>query len=401
MTAVADPAIPDNPAPEDADEGDGRRPTDHRVALAIDLGWRMAELFALNVEYDPVERTCDLLPSRSSFSRHDRLELELLAAAGAVQRLGVDLHQERIEELRELAQHSAARDGAEAGFRSELERCHVALDKALWMRSEAEGRAYELGIMLSDTYNRIFRVYHEHPDEAEREWLEVFGKPRVQILLTLLGNLQSRLDPTAAAVVRDHLNTWRERVHEALAEGDDARAPSEAASGELRSQTIVWRQLLTGDKEPEAFLGPEARARVRDELVHLMWRRYWAGAVALSAALAAAIAAVLVWHLDVGHLYTNDGSGGRAALVTSGLLSVAGAFGITKASINRAIKHDLRTWSRLLWNRALARVVCMETLRLDGVFPLRPPRYKRALLTLATSGPAATAVNRPRTPQPT
>jgi len=400
MTAVDDPAIPDNPAPQDADEGDRRRPTDHRVALAIDLGWRMAELFALNVEYDPVERTCDLLPSRSSFSRRDRLELELLAAAGAIQRLGVDLHEERIEELRELAQHSAARDGAEAGFRDELERCHVALDKALWTRSEAEGRAYELGIMLSDTYNRVFRVYHEHPDEAEREWREVFGMPRVQSLLTLLGNLQSRLDPMAAAVVRDHLNTWRKRVHEALAEGDEARAPSEAASGELRSQTIVWRQLLTGDKEPEAFLGPEARARVRDELLHLMWRRYWAGAVALSATLAAAIAAVLVWHLDVAHLYSNDRSG-HTALVTSGLLSVAGAFGITKASINRAIKHDLRNWSRLLWNRALARIVCTETLRLDDVFPVRPSRCKRALLTLAATAPVPTTANRPRTPQPT
>jgi hypothetical protein len=399
MTAVADPAISQMQAPHDASD-EGRRATDDRVALAIDLGWRMAELFALNVEYEPVERTCHLLPARGSFSRHDRLELELLAAAGTVQRLGVDLQQERIVELCELAQHSAARDGADARFRDELERCHVTLDKALWMRSEAEGRAYELGIMLSDTYNRIFRVYHEQPDAPEREWLEVFGKPRVQVLLTLLGNLQSRLDPTAAAVVRDHLNTWRERVHGALAEGTEARAPSEAASGELRSQTIVWRQLLTGDKEPEAFLGPEARARVRDELLHLMWQRYWAGAVALSAALAAVLAAVLVWHVDVAHLYSDDRSG-RAALVTSGLLSVAGAFGITKASINRAVKHDLRVWSRLLWNRALARVVCTETLRLNDVFPLRPSRRKRALLTLAARAPVATMSNRPHTPQPT
>src|SRR5438093_8128031 len=100
-------------------------------------------------------------------SRRDRLELELLAAVGTATRLGVDLCQNRVEELRELAGRAAARrDGAEDEFREGLERCHVALDKQLWTHSEAEARAYELGIMLSDTYNRICRVYHENPQRA-------------------------------------------------------------------------------------------------------------------------------------------------------------------------------------------------------------------------------------------
>lgn len=360
----------------------------------------MAELFALNVEYEPAERTCDLLPSRNSLSRRDRLELELLAAAGAATRLGVELCQERLEELRELAGRAAARAGAEAEFREALERCHVALDKELWTHSEAEGRAYELGITLSDTYNRICRVYHERPLETREEWLEVFGEPRATSLKTLLDNLQSRLDPGAVTVVRDHVNAWHDRVNEELADRDDAEPPSEAASTHVRSQTMVWRQLLTGDKEPEAFLGPHARARVRDELLRLMWRRYWIWAVALFAALAATSVTLLLLHADIGHWYSNHTR--DAALVTSAIVSLTGALGISKASINKAIRQNLRTWSTLLWNRALARVVCTETLQIDRVFPKAPSRRERALAMLtsrhqAPAGPLRQGDVLPRT----
>ena len=259
------------------------------------------------------------------------------------------------------------------------------LDKQLWTQSEAEARAYELGIMLSDTYNRIFRIYHEHPEAAREEWLAVFSQPRTTNLLTLIDNLQSRLDPGAATVVRDHLIAWRDRVSDALAAGDQPELPTEAASRQVRGQTIVWRQLLTGDKEPEAFLDPHARARVRDELVGLMWQRYWIWAVALFVAFAAGSAALLVLHLDVGGWYSDHTRG--AAIVTSAVVSLTGALGISKASINRAIKQDLRTWSTLLWNRALARVVCMETLRLDEVFPEPASRGKRMLETFTSHRP--------------
>jgi hypothetical protein len=350
--------------------------TEHRVAHAIDLGWRMAELFALNVAYEPGERSRQLLPSRNSLSRRDRLELELLAADGAARRLGVDLCEDHLVELRALADRAAGRDGQESAFREALERCHVALDKSLWTQSEAEGRGYELGIMLSDSYNRICRVYHRHPDAIRDEWLAVFGDERATMLRTLLDNLQSRLDPGAVTVVRDHLNVWRDRVRVALVDDAGAQPPPEAAIAELRSQTIVWRQLLTGDKQPEAFLGPQARARVRDELLHMMWQRYRVWTATLSTVIAAATVAAILWHSQLGDMYGDNKK--EVALATSVLISLAGALGISKASINRAIKQDLRKWSALLWNRALSRVVCTETLRIDWVFP-QPPRHLWAL----------------------
>ena len=42
MTASAATATADNPIRQGVDEAETRRATDNRVALAIDLGWRMA-----------------------------------------------------------------------------------------------------------------------------------------------------------------------------------------------------------------------------------------------------------------------------------------------------------------------------------------------------------------------
>ena len=370
MTSTSESVTTTQASPEVPSADDARRSTDPRVALAIDFGWRMAELFALNAEYTPNQCAWHLLPSRSSLSRADRLELEFLAAAGAAERIGVDVPKERFEELRELAVRAAARTGDEAKFRDELVHCHVVINKQLWTRSESEARAYELGIMLSDTYNRISRADHEHPDHdshpepVRREWRAVFEVGRVRTLKTLLDNLQSQLDPGAVAVVRDHVETWSTRVGKALPDRRSGRVPSAHESTQLRRQTAIWRQLLTGDKEPEAFLDPPARARVRDELLHLMWRRYWRWAGCLFLALFAASAVLLVLHADVTGWYSK-----HAALLTSVAVSLAGALGISKASINRGLKQNLRTWSTLLWNRALTRVVCTETLRVDRVFP--------------------------------
>jgi hypothetical protein len=108
-----------------------------------------------------------------------------------------------------------------------------------------------------------------------------------------------------------------------------------------------------------------------------MWRRYRVCAAALFAALAAGSFALLVLHPDVSGWYTDHKA--EAAFVTTIVVSLAGALGISKASINRAVKQDLRKWSALLWNRALASVVYEETSCIDRVFPEPKSRSKRAL----------------------
>src|SRR5438445_10574890 len=90
----------------------------------------------------------------------------------------------------------------------------------------------------------------------------VFSEPRIRRLKECLHDLQSRLDPRAVTVVSDQLDAWQARVSQT-----PVTPPAEGAVRRLlRRQTIVWRQLLVGDKKPEAFLDRQQRAGLRKEL---------------------------------------------------------------------------------------------------------------------------------------
>jgi hypothetical protein len=123
---------------------------------------------------------------------------------------------------------------------------------------------------------------------------------------------------------------------------------------------VIWRQLLTGDKSPEAYLDRDARAALHDDLRALIWRRYRRWAVL---AAAAALAAVAAWpYLD----------GARTEV-----LATATALGLTRASVLLSVRGRLDQWSRLLWDRALAQKIVEVTLTLDSVLP--PPARERRL----------------------
>jgi hypothetical protein len=63
--------------------------------------------------------------------------------------------------------------------------------------------------------------------------------------------------------------------------------------------------------------------------------------------------------------------------LASALIAVAGAVGITKASVLLTVRGRLDQWSELLWNRALAQKVVEATLTLDIVLP--PPARERRI----------------------
>ena len=63
--------------------------------------------------------------------------------------------------------------------------------------------------------------------------------------------------------------------------------------------------------------------------------------------------------------------------VASALVAIAGAVGITKASVLLTVRGRLDQWSELLWNRALAQKVVEATLTLDVVLP--PPARERRI----------------------
>jgi hypothetical protein len=341
---------------------DARRTADDRISRAIDLGWRFAALRATTYDEDPDTLVPDgPLPAVPSLPVHERLEVDLLAAEGEALRLGVPLDEAKLDRLKMLGVLVDSQSESALQFRSTLCDLHLSLAKQLWAENEKEGEAYELGIGLFDTWCRIRTAYAMGEKHVPDEWKVVFGDRRVDHLLTLIDDLQTRLDPSAVTVVRDNLEIWRKRVTERVGKGELPAV--DKPWREVRSQTLAWRQLLTGDKEPEAYLPAKERAKVRSQLIRLMWRQYLPWVLAAIPLLAAGVVLVLL----------------NVTVITGTVLSVAGVLGITKASMVRAARSPLQTWSRLVWNRALSCVICRSTLRVQFLFPDPPSRWHRLI----------------------
>ena len=324
------------------------------LAAALVLGWRVAELYALVDDTgEPASDT--LLPAHGSLEPADQLELQLRAASGDARRAGVRSKGASLDELVSAARAAANSPAAADAFRARLRRCHIEVQKDLWALDEAAGKAYELGNALSDTYGRVCRAYRDGPERAVATWEDVFRPARIERIKKLLDDLQSRLNPSGVAVVRAQLDAWCEGVAERLRTG--GLPPLELVREGVRRQTVIWRQLLAGDKEPDAYLDRHARAGLRDDLRALIWRRYRGWAIALAAALLA----VLLLRPMLPH-------------VGSAVLATAGALGLTKASVLLTVRGRLDQWSRLLWDRALAQKVVEATLTLDDVLPARERR---------------------------
>ena len=213
---------------------------DAQLSAALLLGWRVAELYALVDDTgEPASDT--LLPSHGSLEPADQLELQLCAAAGDARRAGVTAKDAALDDLVSSARAAADSPAAAEVFRARLRRRHIEVQKDLWARDEALGKAYELGNGLSDTYGRVCRAYRHHAEDALGTWEDVFLPDRIERLKKLLDDLQSRLNTAGVAVVRAQLDAWcagvgerlradglppEERVRDGAAAPDDHLAPA-------------------------------------------------------------------------------------------------------------------------------------------------------------------------------
>jgi hypothetical protein len=345
------------------------------LGAALQLGWRIAELYAqVNDTGAPAHDT--LLPSHGNLEPADQLELQLRAAAGDARRAGIGSTADSLERLTPLARKAPRSDPAAEEFRAGVRDCHVEIAKELWASDEAIGKAYELGNGMSDTYGRICRSYRESCHRPVSDtWLDVFGQDRIMRLKKLLDDLQSRLNPDGVAVVRRHLDSWRDAVPDRLRAAGGPPDLKQAREG-LRRQTVTWRQLLAGDKEPEAYLDSHARGAVRGELRELVWKRYsrWVVPAALI------LFAVVYFLPQIVSLY-------EAGMLRTGLASatvaILGALGITKASVGLTVRTRAHQWSQLLWENAVVIKVSEATLLLDEVLPPPPPASPHSLSDVA------------------
>ncbi len=360
-----------------------RRATVDEVSVAIDLGWRVAALYSLRPRTlrPPAPVGEDLLLNRRSLPASDRLELELRAIAGVAADAGIPIEADELRRLLALAGPAAANAEGEEAFRRALARQHVTFAIGLWASDEPAGKAYELGNFISDTWNRVLWP-RTTPDPAS-ELREVFAPVRVARIKLLLDDLQARVDPVAVHAVTNHLDAWCDRVGAqptpqaapALTAATALPTPAQAAAPfeSIQRQTIIWRQMLTGDKEPEAYINHARRAEVRDELTKQLWRRY-------RRPLPWLLPLVALLGVGVGALYSNHRD--DAGRVLGLALTLAGAFGITRATMIGTVRRGLQGWGDLMWNRALAAVICRETSLVHELYPpvvTRSQRVKQKL----------------------
>jgi hypothetical protein len=351
------------------------------LTAAFQLGWRVAELYAL--VNDPGEPSDDtLLPGHESLEPGDQLQLQLRAAAGDARRAGIAAKADELEAL--LPDAGGAPGSAEAAerFRAKIRSFHIEISKELWAGDEAAGKAYELGNGMSDTYSLVRIAYRTRSEDLTAAWERVFRKRRIERLEKLLDDLQSRLNPGGVAVVRHHLDLWRKAVPARIVEPDRPPKEQQVKCG-LRRQTVIWRQLLAGDKEPVAYLNGAARAELHGAVRGLAWRgvRPWLIPAALG------LFAFIFFLPEIVGLY-QDGIVGTG--VASAFLAAAGALGVTKASMAATARSRLRRWSELLWDRAVAEKVSEKTLVLEEVIAEAvPDRGRIASASRAVKGKIA------------
>jgi uncharacterized protein involved in exopolysaccharide biosynthesis len=134
---------------------------------------------------------------------------------------------------------------------------------------------------------------------------------------------------------------------------------------------VSWFQLVTGDKEPEAFIGHDDRARVRDTMVARMlrsYRRNWKSMCIAVAAMAGVVGGLvaLVAAQDLK----------ASAPILASLTPIAGALGFKLTSIALTVRKSLDARAELLWNTALVQVISDKTLRVDDVMAPLPPQHR-------------------------
>jgi hypothetical protein len=344
-----------------------RRTTEPQISGAITLGWRIAVLYSLRADELPSSPPDNLLPMRRSLPAAERLALELRAAAGDAERLGIGLDEHELGELLALAALAPDSDDAEHELRERIRAWHIHLQTMLWADHEATGKAYELGSFLSDTSNRVVLELRRTDDPRRHVTSElrcVFGRARVERVKRLLDDLQAKIDPAAVRIVKQHLGAWQEAVRDRT-----PRDVSRKGLVGLDNQAVVWFQLVTGDKEPEAFIGHDERARVRGTMIQRMLRFYranWASVLLVLGALAGAAAGGFA-------LVSAHPSGELVAA----LGSIAGALGVSFTSIGLTVRKSLDARAELLWHTALVEVISKKTLRVDDVLKPAPVQHHR------------------------
>lgn len=325
------------------------------VSIAIDLGWRFAELYDAEELPGPSKRKHSKLPEHlpglGEMTAHEKA-VALSAHIGADL---ADLAKARGAQLPNASTIDSVLSvtGQEHDtVRSAIHGLYIQVRDSLAGGDPAIALGFGLGRMLADT---VLLPTTEHPEVLAKE----FDKYRLGNAFEWLDDLDAVLPDRAAAAVAASLRAWEDWVSQATASGLPLRLPiKRTASGRrfirpkfdavavraLRRQGKMWRRLLTGEQPAEhlldskAYVGAAASllAKYRNLTGHYFLKWWWAIVPALLAIAAAVWASVT---------YAPAGSARVAAVIAS----AAGFLGVSWTGIRATLGRALRQGESAMW----------------------------------------------------
>jgi hypothetical protein len=321
---------------------DGSSPQD-AACLAVDLGWRLAQLYNSKELPGPPQTTRPKplpshLPGFGEMTPHEKARALAAHVSADLAFLGAALG----AELPTVEGVSAALSVAGHG-RDEVRRAvhdlYVQARDQLAGSNPAAAVGFGLGRMLADT---ALLPTSGTPDVLG----ERFDTYRLANALAWLDELDAVLPAHSASAVRASLGEWEKWVtDQRRPDGTVNRAQvGQGAIRALRRQGDMWRRLLTGEQaadqllDTRAYVGAAASllANARRLVFRYLWKWLWAILLALAAVAASIWAAVT---------YAPAGT----ARVTAVLVSAAGFLGVSWAGIRATLGRALGQAEHAMW----------------------------------------------------
>lgn len=313
------------------------------VTIAIDLGWRIAELYDAPALPGPSgrehARVPDHLPGFGEMTPHEKT-FALNAHVGADLAALKDATGTDLPAATAIDEALGITGQTREAVRSVILGLYTDVRNMLAGGDPAVALAFGLGRMLADT---VFLPTTDHPElfrEQFRQW-------RLSNAFEWLDDLDASLPDRAAPAVRESLRAWERWVAQAAPNTgfrvSRSRLDADAIRA-LRRQGNVWQRLLTGEQPAEHLLDATAYVGAASQLLtkarrltfHYLWK--WS----LAIILAFAGITVAVW---ASVTYAPAGTSRVAAV----LVSAGGFLGISWTGIRATLGRALRQAESAMW----------------------------------------------------
>ncbi len=326
------------------------------VAIALGLGWHVAELYHFERIPGEVEHDSpDGLPGIGGLLRADRADLLVSQVVAALDSLGHETH--GWEAMRQWL--TSVPMGVEA-LQQNVKDGHRLLLKTLTAQDAQLGKAYGLGRALAET---MLIPTTEDP----KSFATPFNVYRIQTLQAQLADLRAALPKYAAEVVEHTLDAWvgwaaSGKLSAAAVQWSAAEKRQVGQS--LRRQGEVWYGLLTGDQEPLHLLRRQEYVAAAEALLTGIGKLAW-GFLATSTigrVLGTMIMALII--LFIGIIIS-----GHLAAITGTAVLLLGALGVTAGGVVSSVRQVLLRAQTPLWEAELTGGIATAALHLPTLSP--------------------------------